>query len=103
MPHGNYAGWHLLGYEKQYAYRLMSNLDKKQKRKALIAKEMSENIFTDPNRLDVFEKYEGLPASEMSAEQQEMLRDVIREYVNNNDHEIAQARMALNLTKEPTS
>jgi hypothetical protein len=91
---GMYAGWHLMGYEKDYAYRLMNSFDRKQKRKALIAKEMSENIFTDPNRLDVFEEYEGLPASEMTPQQQEMLRDVIREYVENNDHEIAQARMA---------
>jgi hypothetical protein len=91
---GMYAGWHLMGYEKEYAFRLMSSLSSEQKRVALIDQKMSENIFTDPNRLDVFEEYEGLAASEMSPAQQELLRDVIREYVESNDHEIAQARMA---------
>lgn len=91
---GNYAGWHLLGYEKDKAFLLMSNLDKEQKAKALINPKMAENIFTDPNRLDVFEAYEGLPASEMTAIQQELLRDVIREYVLNYEHEISQERLA---------
>ena len=91
---GMYAGWHLMGYEKEYSFRLMSSLSESQKKAALINEEVSENIFTDPNRLDVFDHYEGLAATEMSPIQQEMLRDVIREYVENYEHEIEREQMA---------
>ncbi len=91
---GLYAGWHLLGYEKDRAHRLLTTLDDDQLAMAVLADKVVENIFTDPNRLEVFESYDGLPASELNPGQKELLRDIIKEYVENYEHEIAHERLA---------
>lgn len=91
---GQYAGWHLMGYEKDRAFALMQALDKKQRKKAVLDFKVAENIFTDPARLEAFEKPEGISAGEMTVQQKELLWDVIKEYVLDYEHEIAQQRLA---------
>ncbi|MDH5274817.1 MAG: DUF3500 domain-containing protein [Gammaproteobacteria bacterium] len=94
IEEGQYAGWHLMGYEKERAFRLMRALDPQQKKKVLLQAKVVENIFTDPNRLHAFDSYQGLPASALNKVQRQMLLDLIREYVANYEHEIERERMA---------
>ncbi len=91
---GEYAGWHALGYEKTRAFDLLTSLSPAQLSKAVIADEVANNIFTDPERLDVFDSFAGLPARDMDAQQQALLWRVIYEYVLNYEHEISQQRLA---------
>jgi hypothetical protein len=94
VEEGEFAGWHALGYEKDRAYALLSSMDEGQRQKAVIADVVANNIFTDPQRLEVFDGYSGLAASEMSERQKDLLWRVINEYVLNYDYEVSDDRIA---------
>jgi len=91
---GEFAGWHAMGYEKDYAFQLLSSLTNDQMTQAVIAPVVANNIFTGPERLDAFDEYQGLAGADMTPVQQSLLWRVIEEYVNNYEHEIAAKRLA---------
>jgi hypothetical protein len=91
---GEFAGWHAMGYEKTRAFALLASLTPEQLKTAVISDVVANNIFTDPERLEVFDAYAGLPASEMTLEQQALLWRIINEYVLNYEYEISADRIA---------
>jgi len=91
---GEFAGWHAMGFEKDHAFRLLSSLSSGQLQQAVIGETVANNIFTEPDRLNVLESYEGLAAKELNAAQRSVLWELILEYVNNYEAEIAAERIA---------
>jgi hypothetical protein len=90
---GEYAGWHALGYEKNRAFDLLESLRPDQLQKVVIADEVANNIFTDPERMKAFDSYAGLPARDMNMQQRGLLWRVINEYVLNYEYEISTDRI----------
>lgn len=91
---GEFAGWHAMGYEKSRAFELLASLDSVRLQQAVISPVVANNIFTGPERLEVFDRYEGLPAGELAPEQRALLWRLINEYVQNYEYEIAAERIA---------
>jgi hypothetical protein len=93
IEQGEFAGWHAMGYEKDRAFALLSSLDAKQLKQAVIGDTVANNIFTDPERLDALQAYEGLSGEEISEDQRKLLWRIINEYILNFEHEIAAERI----------
>lgn len=94
IAEGEFAGWHALGYEKSHAFRLLSDLSDDQLARAVISDTVAPDIFTRPDRLDVFDTFAGLSGGEMTARQRQLLWRVIQEYVRNYAAEIVDDRIA---------
>ena len=93
IEQGEFAGWHAMGYEKDRAFALLSSLDAEQLEQAVIGETVANNIFTDPERLNALQTYEGLPAKALSKQQRSLLWRIINEYVLNFEYEIAKDRL----------
>ena len=95
---GPFAGWQVLNEEINTAASLMATLSDAQRRMATIADTAPRDIITGNQRSAVIERFEGLPYTEMSGEQQEMLRSLVQVYLDNMKPEVANqqtARIAL--------
>jgi len=84
-----YAGLRVLSKEEDYGFRLINALNEEQKKLATISQEVPKDIITNPNGEQRLTKYEGIKASSLKPEQKELLEYIIREYVNNLEHEKA--------------
>ncbi|MBI1355116.1 MAG: DUF3500 domain-containing protein [Acidobacteria bacterium] len=83
-----------LASEEDLGFALMSSLNEKQKAKALVAKEAYKDILTAADtRAKLENQPAGLPASELTAKQYEMLLGLIEEYASNVPAEITAKRM----------
>ena len=94
VPSGEKAGWRPLGREEDLARGLLFMLSPEQREMAVIAAEAPRDIITGNDREAQLESFEGIPASQLSGEQREMLMGVIREYVGNMEADAAHAWMA---------
>jgi hypothetical protein len=90
VKRGPQAGWRLLAAEEDLGRELVRSLDPAQLKKALIATEAPADILMGPSR-DALERFEGLPASELSASQQDLLWRLLKESVENLRPELANA------------
>ncbi|MHC5002169.1 MAG: DUF3500 domain-containing protein [Planctomycetota bacterium] len=93
VPTGQYAGWHILGAEDQRGRDLLESLDEAQRAKAIIAAAAPRDVIAGPGRGDRLTEPEGLPASEMTAAQRELLLGLIEEYAHNLSHDLAHVQM----------
>src|SRR3954453_17122227 len=82
-----------MGVENDEAFDLMNALDPEQQDQAILDYEVSDLVLGPGEDGRVLEP-EGLPASEMTADQQAMLLDLIRQWVSIVNDETAQARMS---------
>jgi Protein of unknown function (DUF3500) len=82
-----------MGVENDEAFELVNALDSEQQDQAILDYEVSELVLGPGEDGRVLEP-EGLPASEMDADQQDMLLDLIRQWVSISNDETAQARMS---------
>jgi hypothetical protein len=80
---GRYAGRMVLSHEGQRGVDLMQSLSKAQQQTAVIHPEVARDVF------------EGLAASELSGHQMQLLRLLIREYLENVDYDAAAAQFEL--------
>ena len=95
---GPFTGWQVLNEEIDKAAALMSTLSDEQRRAATIADTAPRDIITGNQRSAVIERFEGLPYTDMSGEQQELLRSLVQVYLDNMKPELASqqaARIAL--------
>ena len=92
---GRYAGRMVLSHEGQRGVDLMQALSKSQQQKAVIHPEVARDVFEGPGRRASLAKFEGLPADELSAHQMQLLRILVREYLENVDHDAAAAQLEL--------
>lgn len=89
-----YVGWRVLGSEEELARQLLLSLDESQTARAVIAQEAPSDIITGAEREVSLREVSGLPVSEMTAEQRELLVRIVHEYVGNADASIAAVQMA---------
>ena len=83
-----------LASEEDLGFALVNSLNEKQKAKAIVAEEAYKDILTAADtRAKLDNQPAGLPASELSAKQYEMLLALIEEYASNLPAEITAKRM----------
>lgn len=93
VPSGPKAGWRPLGLEEDLARALLASLSPEQRRQAVIADQAPRDIITGADRVARLQAFEGLAASEMTAEQREGLFRLVAEYVGNMEPEAAREWM----------
>ncbi|HKJ40759.1 MAG TPA: DUF3500 domain-containing protein [Sunxiuqinia sp.] len=84
-----YAGLRILSKEEDYGFQLINALSKDQQAIATLSKEVPADIITNPNSSQRLTTYEGIKASDLNKDQQEYLKYIITEYINNLEHEKA--------------
>ncbi|WP_163712141.1 DUF3500 domain-containing protein [Mangrovibacterium lignilyticum] len=84
-----YAGLRVLSKEEDYGFQLINALSAKQQAIATLSKGVPADIITNPNSEQRITTYEGIKASDLNPEQQEYLKYIVTEYINNLEHEKA--------------
>ena len=90
---GPYAGWQVLGHEMTRAFALARSLSDEQRRAALIPGAATNDYFTGKGRKDQLKTMIGIPASKLSARQQQLLWGLVREFVESAGDEAADAKL----------
>ena len=93
VPSGPYAGWRVLGNEVDKAFALLNALTPAQQKQTILADEMPERFFTQPGRADALKTYAGLPGSELTDDQRQLLWSFIEEYVLNIEDALARQHL----------
>jgi len=91
---GPRKGMRLLGEVEDAGRKVIQALNDEQKKKAIFQSEVPKDIFTAANRKAVIATPAGLPLSEMTAPQKELVMSVIKEYVNRMRPEMAAEDLA---------
>lgn len=82
VTEGEHAGLRPLAGEADEAIQLLGLLDAEQRKRVMISDQAPKDILTKARRIAKALETEGLPASEMTREQQIQLRRVLEEYVD---------------------
>ena len=90
---GPYAGWSVLQHEIDRGFAMVASLNEEQRRQAVIADAVTNDLFTGRGRKDSLAAPIGLPASQLDARQQAQLWGLIREFVGDATDEAAAAQM----------
>jgi len=93
VTEGSYAGLRVLGAEEDIARELLHALTPEQRARAVIAAEAPRDIITGAEREISLTSLEGIAASELNAEQMELLMRLLHEYTDNMVPEIAGAQV----------
>ena len=84
-----------LGLENDTAFKLMNSLDEKQQAKAILSDRAQGDLILGPGRDNrEIPEPEGIKGSDLTREQQAMLLDVIRAWINIVEPDVARARLA---------
>jgi hypothetical protein len=90
---GPYAGWQVLGHEMVRGFALARSLTDQQRRAAIMAGAATNEYFTGRGRRDQLKTRLGIPASQLSAQQQQLLWGLVREFVGSAGDEAAEAQL----------
>ena len=90
-PTGEYAGWRVLGQEEDLGIKLINILSPQQKKKATISNNVPADIFTSAESGKRILDYSGIKGNELNKKQQELLLQIVREFVFNLEYEKATA------------
>jgi hypothetical protein len=82
-----YSGLRVLSKEEDYGLLLINSLNAEQKQTATLSQEVPKDIITNPSNKQRITEYQGIKASELTTNQKEILMMVIKEYINNLEHE----------------
>ncbi len=93
LPEGTYSGWMVQKGEDDKGKKLFASLNPKQRAKAVIDDVAPRDVITGPTRGDQLKEPSGLPASELTAAQKDLLMSLIDEYVHNYEHNIAHIQL----------
>jgi len=85
-------GTRVLAQEEELAFALVNSLDDGQKRKAVIADKAPKEVRAAGEPQPPQAKPEGIAASDLNDKQQELLRKLVRVYLNNHPQEVAEHR-----------
>lgn len=88
-PTTEYAGWRVLGQEEDLGLRLVNSLSLQQKKKATISDKVPADIFTSAESGKRLLDYAGVKGSELNKKQQDLVLQIIREFVFNLEYEKA--------------
>jgi hypothetical protein len=92
---GPYAGWRVLGHETARGFALARSLTDQQRRSALMAGAVNDALFTGKGRKDQLKTMVGIPASQLTARQQQLLWALVREFIGSAGDEAAAAQLRL--------
>ena len=84
-----YAGWRVLSKEEDYGFSLLNFLSKEQKAKAILTQAVPKDIITNPASDQRITSYYGIAAKEFHADQLEVFKILIQEYLHNFEHHVA--------------
>jgi hypothetical protein len=84
-----YAGWRVLSKEEDYGFTLLNFLTAAQKKKAILDQATPKDIITNPASSQRITSYYGIAAKEFNADQLEVFRILVQEYLHNFEHSIA--------------
>jgi hypothetical protein len=90
---GPYAGWRVLGHETARGFALARSLTPQQRRAAIIAGAVNDELFTGRGRKDELKTMSGIPASSLSVQQQQLLWGLVREFVASAADDAADAQL----------
>ncbi len=85
----DYAGWRILGQEEDLGVKLIHLLSPAQQQKATLSQAVPGDIITAAESGKRLIDYWGLQGSAMNKQQQEVLKQIIREFVFNMEYEKA--------------
>lgn len=86
-----YAGWRILGQEEDLGIKLINALSTGQQQKATMSTKVPGDIITSAESGKRLIDYWGLKGKELSKPQQELLKQIIREFVFNLEYDKAMA------------
>jgi hypothetical protein len=91
---GPYAGWHVLGHEIVRAFALARSLTDEQRQSAIVSRAPATNeFFTGRGRKEQLKTMVGIPASKLSAQQQQLLWGLVHEFVGSANDEAAETQL----------
>ncbi|MGZ5494272.1 MAG: DUF3500 domain-containing protein, partial [Thermoanaerobaculia bacterium] len=90
---GPRAGWRLLHDEEDLGRQLVSNFSADQRKRAILSARAPADLITAADRQVRLQRFEGLPASVMSAPQRDLLMRLAHTYVGNTAGVIAEREM----------
>lgn len=93
VPFSKYTGLRILSKEEDYGFRLINSLNENQKEKATLSIEVPKDIITNPEFSGRIKEYQGIKGNELNTNQKKLLINLIKEYVNNLEHEKAEEFM----------
>ena len=82
-----YSGLRVLSKEEDYGLLMINSLNREQKQMATLSQEVPEDIITNPSNKQRIIEYQGIKASELTTIQKDILMMLIKEYINNLEHE----------------
>ena len=88
-PTSEYAGWRVLGQEEDLGIKLVTILSPTQKKKATISDKVPGDIFTSAESGKRLLDYSGIKGSELTKKQQDLLLQIVREFVFNLEYDKA--------------
>ena len=94
VQQGPYAGWRVLSHEVERGFELMQSLSDAQRQEAVLAAEIPRDVLEGPGRKASLEGFEGIAADRLTDDQKELTWHLIREYVENADHDAADLQLA---------
>lgn len=94
VKEGAYAGWRVLDHEIARGFAILRSLDADQRRAAVLADTVGNDLFTGKGRKDSLKAPVGLPAARMTQDQQRLLMGLVREFVGVAADEAADVQMA---------
>jgi hypothetical protein len=93
VPQGSLEGLRILAAEEDLARRLLSSLPHDRQQKAIIAAEAPADILTKAAAHVDLDQPDGLPAADLEDGHQQLLMDLIVEYVSRVPRDVADARL----------
>lgn len=90
---GPTAGLRVLGAEEDLGRRLVTMLDADQRSQAILTESAPREIITGNDREVHLESFEGLAAADMSQDQRDVLRQVVRQYTHNMRPDLADVQI----------
>lgn len=88
-PTTEYAGWRVLGQEEDLGLKLIHQLSPAQQQKATMSKDVPRDIITGAETGIRLIDYWGIKGSDLTKEQQAVLKYIIREFVFNMEYDKA--------------
>ena len=93
LEQGIYAGWSAMSHEVTRGFELLQALEPDQRTAAIVGDTPPNDVPGGVGRKHDLAQHQGLRSSEMSAQQQRLLRILVEEYVRNSDFDAAQAQL----------
>ena len=90
---GSYAGWRVLSHEVERGFALLQSLTEAQRQQAVLAAEIPRDVLEGPGRKASLASFEGLAADAFTDDQKKLLWHLVQEYVQNADHDAAEAQL----------